>query len=247
MQYLYMMDMLYRKVILNNLALIRSEVAGNFLNTQLLNIVENNKGIPVVPHYKFIKNKIEDNYISEYLSNVRDDPSYENYWKREIIKDLKETSLTISEELDGKRDLTPLLYELPDGKTVDITEEKQGLLERLFAPIKEIPGFNGYHYMVMDSINKSDLDIRKELYSNVFVCGGNTLFQGFIERLQKQLMTFQQSVKIKCISHPSLSERRFSSWIGGSILSSLGTFHQLWLSKAEYEEHGAMIIERKCA
>jgi actin-related protein len=101
--------------------------------------------------------------------------------------------------------------------------------------------------MIIDSVNKSDLDIRKELFSNIFMCGGNTLFQGFLERLQKQLMTVHQSMKIKVITHPSLSERRFSTWIGGSILSSLATFHQLWLSKQEYEEHGAMIIERKCA
>lgn len=102
--------------------------------------------------------------------------------------------------------------------------------------------------MIIDSINKSDLDIRKEMFNNIFVCGGNTLFAGFPERLQKQLLNASpQSVKIKVITHPTSAERRFSSWIGGSILSSLGTFHQLWLSKQEYDEHGAMIIERKCA
>jgi len=106
----------------------------------------------------------------------------------------------------------------------------------------------GYHQMIIDAINKTDLDVRKEMYSNIFVCGGNILFNGFPERLQKQLfISSSQSVKIKVILHPSSSERRFSSWIGGSILSSLGTFHQLWLSKQEYEEHGALIIERKCA
>jgi actin-like protein 6A len=201
----------------------------------------------VVPHYKFIKNKVEDNYITEYLNGVRDDPSYEAFWEREIVKDLKESTLSVSEE-PGKRELNQTIYELPDGKTVDLTEERQGLLEKLFAPIKESPGFNGYQHMIFDSINKSDLDIRKELSSNIFICGGNTLFQSFPERLQKQLLiTIPQSVKVKVITHPSFSERRFSSWIGGSILSSLGTFHQLWLSKQEFEEHGAMIIERKCA
>lgn len=114
--------------------------------------------------------------------------------------------------------------------------------------MKEFPSFMGYHQMIIDAINKSDLDVRKEMYSNIFACGGNILFNGFPERLQKQLFNASpQSVKIKVILHPSPSERRFSSWIGGSILSSLGTFHQLWLSKQEYEEHGALIIERKCA
>jgi len=78
--------------------------------------------------------------------------------------------------------------------------------------------------MIMDAINRGDLDIRKEMYSNILVIGGNTLLPGFIERMQKQLYNYaSQSAKIKLITHPSNSERKFSTWIGGSILSSLGT------------------------
>jgi actin-related protein len=44
----------------------------------------------------------------------------------------------------------------------------------------------------------------------------------------------------------SCSEKKFSPWLGGSILSSLGSFQQMWMSKQEYEEHGAIMIERKC-
>ena len=77
--------------------------------------------------------------------------------------------------------------------------------------------------MIMDSINRGDLDIRKEMYSNILVTGGNSLLPGFVERMQKQLYNYSsQSVKIKLITHPSNSERKFSTWIGGSILSSLG-------------------------
>lgn len=119
---------------------------------------------------------------------------------------------------------------------------------KLGTPLENFPGFMGYQQMVVDSVNRSDIDVRKEMYSNIICCGGNSLYSGFAERLQKQLYsTIVQSARIKVIYHPSSSERRFSSWIGGSILSSLGTFHQLWLSKEEYEEHGALLIERKCA
>lgn len=45
---------------------------------------------------------------------------------------------------------------------------------------------------------------------------------------------------------PSPIERDYACWIGGSILASLGTFQQMWISKAEYEEEGANIVERKC-
>ena len=43
----------------------------------------------------------------------------------------------------------------------------------------------------------------------------------------------------------STVERRFSVWIGGSILASLGSFQQMWMSKAEYQEHGAGLINKK--
>lgn len=244
-------------------SMLKFDLAGNYITNELLKMIEQNLGIPVVPNYKFIKNKVDDNFVTEYLSNIRDDPSYENYWKREIVRDLKETCLTVNEDAmtinhnsknsynifnPSNLNIQPTSYELPGGKVVELAEERATIIERLFNPIKEVPGFNGYHQMVTDAINKGDLDIRKEMFSNILACGGNTLFSGFAERLQKQLYnTTSQSVKIKVITHPTSAEKKFSAWIGGSILSSLGTFHQLWLSKQEYEEHGAMIIERKCA
>jgi len=119
--------------------------------------------------------------------------------------------------------MSPTTYELPDGKIVDIADEKFSLTERFFEPNKDFPGFTGYHQMIMDAINRGDLDIRKEMYSNILITGGNTLLPGFVERMQKQLYNYSsQSVKIKLITHPSNAERKFSTWIGGSILSSLG-------------------------
>lgn len=47
--------------------------------------------------------------------------------------------------------------------------------------------------------------------------------------------------------HPFLRRlTRVSTWLGGSILGSLGSFHEMWLSKAEYEEGGAQLIDKKC-
>jgi actin-related protein 4 len=45
---------------------------------------------------------------------------------------------------------------------------------------------------------------------------------------------------------PLTVERRFAVWIGGSILASLGSFHQMWVSKQEYDETGRAIIEQRC-
>lgn len=57
-----------------------------------------NKGIEIIPHYKFTKNKVDDHFVTEYLQNIKDDPSYENFWKKEIVRDVKENCLNVSEE-----------------------------------------------------------------------------------------------------------------------------------------------------
>ena len=51
------------------------------------------------------------------------------------------------------------------------------------------------------------------------------------------------SVRVKVIAPP---ERKYSVWIGGSILASLSTFQQMWISKQEYDESGPAIVHRKC-
>ena len=51
------------------------------------------------------------------------------------------------------------------------------------------------------------------------------------------------TMKIKIIAPP---ERKYSVWIGGSILASLSTFQQMWISKEEYDESGPSIVHRKC-
>lgn len=194
------------------------------------------------------------------------DPSYERYCISEIVRDMKENILYLNEENIGGCNIVnykPCSYELPDGQIVELKEERYLILEKLFnssftnnnsnininnSNNNYSVGFNGFHTMINDAINKSDIDIKKELFANIFVTGGNTLFNNFSERLQKQIInTAPPNVKVKMLVHPTPSERKFSAWIGGSILSSLGTFHQMWFSKQEYEEHGSVLIERKCA
>ena len=238
-------------------SLIKNNIAGDWVT----NLVEKNlekRNININPFFKFKVKKDGEKYKTEFLKDdAIFDKTYENFWKKVIIRDLKESCLTTNDEAlkydEAKDEFIPnsvnqeLIYDLPDKNTINMTHDKNLILERVFNPVKEYPEFMGYHQMVNDAISKSDLEIKKELYSNIFLCGGNTLFSGFPERFQKQIInTNKQTFKIKIITHPSNTERKFSAWIGGSILSSLGTFHQLWLSLAEFEEHGASIIERKC-
>ena len=75
--------------------------------------------------------------------------------------------------------------------------------------------------MCYNSIMKCDLDIRKELFSNIVLSGGSTLFPGFAERMLKEMTALAHRMKIKIIVPP---ERKYSAWAGGSILASLSTF-----------------------
>jgi len=74
--------------------------------------------------------------------------------------------------------------------------------------------------------------------------GGTTMFPGIDTRLSKELVALAPStMKIKVIAP---AERKYSVWIGGSILSSLSTFQSMWITKQEYDDSGPSIVHRKC-
>ncbi|CAD6952728.1 unnamed protein product, partial [Tilletia laevis] len=102
----------------------------------------------------------------------------------------------------------------------------------------------GIHETTYNSIMKCDLDIRKDLYGNIVMSGGTTMYAGISDRMQKEIQTLTPgSMKVKIVAPP---ERKYSVWIGGSILASLSTFQQMWISKQEYDESGPGIVHRKC-
>ena len=104
----------------------------------------------------------------------------------------------------------------------------------------------GIHEMIFDQVKKCDSDTHKALYGNIVLSGGNTMFTGFADRLQKEMMTLAPSstkVLIKAHNKPG---RNLSTWIGGSVLASLTTFGDKWISKKEYQEFGPSVTHRKC-
>jgi actin-related protein len=153
-----------------------------------------------------------------------------------------QVNLYLNLEYNNSPNNTP--YELPDGQVVQIGSQKFRCPEALFKPMqigKEMPGF---HEITYQSILKCDVDIRKDLYSNIVMSGGTTMFPGIPERLSKEVTALAPStMKIKVLAP---NERKFLVWIGGSILSSLSTFQTMWITKAEYQESGAPIVHRKC-
>ena len=100
------------------------------------------------------------------------------------------------------------------------------------------------HELANTSIQACDIDVRRELYENMVMSGGSTMYQGIPDRLEKEMVALAPpKVKVK-INAPA--ERKYSVWIGGAILTHLTTFTDMWITKDDYEENGASIVHRKC-
>jgi len=172
--------------------------------------------------------------------------------EKEIVKEMKEKhgyiALDYAEELSkyDQGSIQDAKYQMPDGSELTIKNQRFRCCEAIFDPSLIGKEYGGVHKLCYGSIQKSEVDIRKELYGNIVISGGTTLISGFQERLLKEVKALAPTAIQSKVKVFSPEERKYSVWIGGSILTCIKTFDSMWITKDEYSEYGATIVSKKC-
>ncbi|KAL7271459.1 Actin-related protein 4 [Rhizina undulata] len=147
-------------------------------------------------------------------------------------------------------------FEFPDGYNIVFGSERFRVTEGIFTPSQMLtsPLFPhpdpattlGLGHLIHNSMKDVDIEQKQAILNNVVVTGTGSLLYGFTDRVNSTLAELFPGPRVRLTAPGNSTERRYAGWLGGSILASLGSFHQLWVSRKEYDEHGPNIVEKRC-
>ena len=162
-----------------------------------------------------------------------------------VINEIKENQCYIKTLKDENEDFVSISsdYILPDGNKLVLNDEKILAPEILFNNKLIFAEYLTFHEMVINSINKVDINIKNKLYKIIILSGGNTKFKGIEEKMKTNLsylMPRGVDIKIRTQINPELN-----CWNGGNIIASLNTFNKMLVNKKEWDECGKNIIHIK--
>jgi len=184
------------------------------------------------------------NYMMKILSERG--YSFTTTAEMEIVRNMKEKLSYIALDYDAEMQavIKDGTYKTPDGNIIAVGNERFRCPEALFQPSLTGKEAAGIQYTIFNSIMKCDVARQEDLYANIVLSGGNTMFAGIGERITKELTALApDTMKINVVEPP---ERRYSTWTGGSMFASSGNFQDLCISKQDYDECGPTIVHRKC-
>jgi actin-related protein len=198
----------------------KSEVNGNFINNE-------------------IKKIIEQKFNLTLYSRYNNDYSLENF-----LSELKEKYINFCDDLTKENQNDNFEYILPDNNIIKLeTNIRTNLINNCFKNNE-----NNYSNIILNSINSVEIDIKKELCNQICLCGGNTILSNnFDDKIKNDIVNQVSNSTIVKVTKHEKEYRTYISWLGASILGSINNFSENLIKKEEYEEHGPIIIERKCA
>lgn len=234
---------------------MKSPLAGNWVSDQLrLLFSESQPPVKIIPHYMVTsKTAVEAGAAAQatYRQFARPPKdTFKRLQEERVLTEFKESCVQIwnpmnnqGQNLAGSADYIKSLpgrtFEFPDGWNNVFNYDRFRAAEGMFDEKMALTDANNsaptaaqtVPNMVRAALAAVDVDIKPHLLANVVVTGGSSLINGFNDRLNFEIQSQWQGSRVRIQSPGSLADRQYAPWIGGSILASLGAFHQMWISK----------------
>jgi actin-related protein len=213
--------------------------------------------VPLYNHSKIqdamMRINIGGKNLNEYLERMLNEHGYyfRSSSEKRMVKEIKEKFCYVSCDIDVdlnnsyRNNDVNRNYETPDGNIISVRDERFRCPECLFNTREIGIRESGIHETINKSVMRCEENIRKDMYNNIVLCGGNTMFQGIDQRLNNELndlLPQTANFNINIIAPPN---RNFISFIGASILASYSQFQQICVTKSQFHEEGENPIHRK--
>lgn len=235
---------------------LRTPLAGDFVTNQIrLQFNESRPPIPITPQYLVASKQLVEAgqpalaTLRPFTTQTEPHPSFRRFQENRVIHEFKESVVEfwnrggkllgstggVSNEELAKEPVRP--FEFPDGYNQVFGVEQYRPVEALFdhraaLTSDDLPGPTAemtIPEIVKKSISTVDVDLRGHLLSNIVLTGASSLLKGASDRTHTEISAAFTGPRVRVTAPGNLYERKYASWIGGSILASLGTFHQVSL------------------
>ena len=227
-------------------------------------VLDSGEGLTqIVPIYEgfiidncYLKSNLAGKYLTDYMAYLLMESGVylQTSKEKELCREIKEKycylSINYDKDIETQDYILPdnkilkINNILPDNKILKINKQRFKCPEALFNPNMLGKDILGIHELLNNTIQKCDINIRRDMYKNIILSGGNTTFKGFKNKLYNELNKLNKINKINDINIYDPLKRQYSVWIGGSILASISSFKKYLITKQEWSEYGNSIVYR---